>query len=413
MKKPKTRWGIALFLMSPPLLAAAFYLVFTFKLPAHAYVHARIIPTLGIVFSALSFLVGHFSYPRVHNLKVYLAGYLTGLTGLAYFILFAYPSRLETQTTFVMLLVFANLLAVLLVPSYVKYRFTRRITYAIITLEAILLVCARYLPECTAWTAALPPKDLLSSRAVIGIGWAAAVFGLTLWRLHDEFYLGGIFTGVSLFYCLAWLGPATVTRSVLLQGALFAAAPLYLEIGIVIHWFLRMEHRASYDPLLHIYNRNYCSRIITEQSACNTAPPFSVAMVDIDHFKKVNDTYGHQAGDTVLYNVAQAIVREVVPQGVVCRYGGEEMVIFFPRKTARDVKPLVENLRTTIEKLKIPTRRKKLSVTVSCGISCREDTSQSVIDVIHAADKALYRAKKGGRNQVKSGKTPLASSKKK
>jgi diguanylate cyclase (GGDEF)-like protein len=136
-------------------------------------------------------------------------------------------------------------------------------------------------------------------------------------------------------------------------------------------------------------------------------------MVDIDHFKNVNDTYGHQAGDQVLYTVAQTICREVVPDGVVCRYGGEELIIFFPRKTARQVVPLVEKMRTTIEKAKTKTARKALSVTVSCGISCREDPGQSIMDVIHAADKALYKAKEGGRNQVKTAKTATSPPKKK
>jgi diguanylate cyclase (GGDEF)-like protein len=136
-------------------------------------------------------------------------------------------------------------------------------------------------------------------------------------------------------------------------------------------------------------------------------------MVDIDHFKNVNDSYGHQAGDQVLYNIAQTICREVVPDGVVCRYGGEELIIFFSQKTAKQVAPIVEKMRETIEKSKTKTAKKSLSVTVSCGISCREGPNQSIMEVIHAADKALYKAKEGGRNQVKMGKTTSAAIKKK
>jgi diguanylate cyclase (GGDEF)-like protein len=173
----------------------------------------------------------------------------------------------------------------------------------------------------------------------------------------------------------------------------------------------RMEHRVAYDPLLHIYNRSYCSRIISEQSSVNTAPPLAVAMIDIDHFKKVNDTHGHQVGDQVLYNTAQAVCREVVPDGVVCRYGGEELIVFFPRKTAKEIVNIMERVRSSVEKVKTAAPRRKIKVTLSCGISCRTDMSQSVIDVIHTADKALYRAKKGGRNRTKSARTRAGATK--
>jgi len=119
-----------------------------------------------------------------------------------------------------------------------------------------------------------------------------------------------------------------------------------------------MEHRIAYDPLLHIYNRDYCSKIISEQSNLNLMFPLSIAMVDIDHFKNVNDTHGHQAGDQVLYTVAQTVCKEVVPNGVVCRYGGEELIIFFPQQTARQVAPLVEKMRKTIEKTATKQRKR-------------------------------------------------------
>jgi diguanylate cyclase (GGDEF)-like protein len=128
-------------------------------------------------------------------------------------------------------------------------------------------------------------------------------------------------------------------------------------------------------------------------------------MVDIDHFKNVNDTHGHQAGDQVLYTVAQTICREVVPDGVVCRYGGEELIIFFPQKTLTQAKLVTDRLREVLEKTKTRTGKKTLSVTASIGVSCREEPAQSIMDVIKAADKALYKAKEAGRNQVKTGKT--------
>jgi diguanylate cyclase (GGDEF)-like protein len=141
--------------------------------------------------------------------------------------------------------------------------------------------------------------------------------------------------------------------------------------------------------------------------------PCGLIMCDLDHFKLVNDTYGHQAGDQVLYAVAQTIQNEVVPAGTLCRYGGEEMVVFFPQIGIREAEPVIERVRKSIETLKVKTRNKTLSVKVSCGISARDDISQSIIDVIHTSDKALYKAKKEGRNQVRTSKTPLDSARKK
>ena len=172
----------------------------------------------------------------------------------------------------------------------------------------------------------------------------------------------------------------------------------------MIHWFSRMDHRVSYDPLLQIYNREYCSKIISEQSALNSAPPFTVVMVDIDHFKNVNDTYGHQAGDEVLYTIAQTVSKGVGPQGIACRYGGEELAVFFPQQTSKTVVKIMEKVRLDIEKVVTKSGNKKISVTISCGVAQRDDNQQSVEVILQAADKALYRAKKGGRNQVKSGK---------
>ena len=136
----------------------------------------------------------------------------------------------------------------------------------------------------------------------------------------------------------------------------------------------------------------------------NVSPSFCCGNGGCDHFKNVNDTYGHQAGDAVLHSVAQTLLRTLSPQGTVCRYGGEELAVFFPQKKTSEVVPLMERAREEIEKSKTESGKKRISVTISCGISHREITAQTVMEVIHAADKALYKAKKGGRNQVRCAK---------
>ena len=407
------------FLGSLILIGLSIFLSLHYPPQFNTYFYLSVLPFIGIALSALSFFIGHFSYPRVHNLKVYLIGYLAGLIGLGYFLLYRMPGVIRIPqapagfTAALYLVVVLNILSVLFVPSFVKYRTAKRIVLVVMPVECIFLLIFRFSPIATGWAGALFFHGLIDPAFYLGILFFLLTLSISIWRIQDEFYLGGILAGSALLYGASWISRMYFSSFNPIESLLFAGAPLYLETGILVHWFMRMEHRIAYDPLLHIYNRDYCSKIISEQSNLNLMFPLSIAMVDIDHFKNVNDTHGHQAGDQVLYTVAQTVCKEVVPNGVVCRYGGEELIIFFPQQTARQVAPLVEKMRKTIEKTATKTTKKTIRVTVSCGISCKEGPGQSIIDVIHAADKALYKAKESGRNQVKMGKTTVSAPKKK
>jgi len=109
----------------------------------------------------------------------------------------------------------------------------------------------------------------------------------------------------------------------------------------------------------------------------------------------------------VLHAVSQAVHRGAGPDGIACRYGGEELAVFFPQKTAGEVVEIIENIRKEIEKTKTSFGRKTIAVTISVGVSHREQYSQPIVNVIQTADKALYAAKEDGRNRVKCQKTPL------
>ncbi len=397
------RWGIPFPIVAAVLVGACYFVVSSSDNHSSRF-YQSIVPWTGLALSLLCFLVGHLSYPRIHNLKVYLAGYLVGLTGVAFFGIHTPPAVLDHLIdrsgfrTVVYLLVFANLISITVVPAFVKYHVTKYITWAVTGAELGVLAVA----ATTSW---LEPVSILSGWWWIGPVCAAVVLGLSIRFLREQFYLGGVLTGTVLFYAATWAYvDGTIERSAL--GALCVAmSVLFFEIGILFHWFVRMEHRIAYDPLLHIYNRDYCSRILSEQSKLNVAPPFTIAMIDIDHFKKVNDTYGHQAGDQVLYTVAQTISRVVVPEGTLCRYGGEELAVFFPQHDAKRVRKVMEEAREAIEKTKVTSGRKHIAVTVSCGISARTEAAQPLPAVLATADKALYRAKQGGRNQVRTSAT--------
>jgi diguanylate cyclase (GGDEF)-like protein len=408
----KHSWGIIIFIgavVGIVVLTLLFYKYPPQRFPA---LYHTTLPVATIIFSLLSLLTGHISYPRVHNLKVYLAGYLTGCTGLGFGMIGLFPQYGVSMQIVLMTAVYLNLFLVLLLPAYCKYRITRLITYIIVVCEVTILSLMYALPHLSGWALVAAAEDFYSVRLWATVFWLLAVGTWSVWSLRQEFHLGGIVCGMALFYSAAMIFPHSFLQGGGLQTLLLAAAPLYLDAGILLHWLARMEHRVSYDPLLHIYNRNYCSRIIAEQSSLKTVPPLGIAMIDIDHFKNVNDTYGHDAGDHVLQVVAQTIQNEVVPDGIACRYGGEEIIVFFPKKESREVIPIVESVRMAVSEQKIPARKKKISVTVSCGVSHREDGSQSIMDVINAADKALYRAKNNGRNQVKFTRTAIPKQKK-
>lgn len=144
---------------------------------------------------------------------------------------------------------------------------------------------------------------------------------------------------------------------------------------------------------------------------------YALAMVDIDHFKKFNDTYGHDVGDQVLRMVAAKLAR-VTGGGKAFRYGGEEFTMIFPGRFADNARAHLEAIRKEIASSGFVIRRRMrprkkprsvrvskapvrtVSVTVSIGLACRDERNTTPQEVIKAADKALYRAKKGGRNQV-------------
>jgi diguanylate cyclase (GGDEF)-like protein len=410
MPQTKTRWGLFLFLISFVFIGAAVFVSIKYPFFPNTGFYLKIFPGVGLTFSIVSLFIGHLSFPRVQNLKVYLFAYLSGLSGIGYFLFFLppfispLPVTPESFPLFLYAMASINLLSIPLVPSHVKYHTARHIVIALLTIQCVVMLVFRFSTVKFFSDIDIVYHNFFDPSCITCAGALIFVIVLSIWRVRHDFYLGGILAGTGLIYAASWISHVYFVYQNA-EPLLFAAAPLYSNFGIIVHWFAHMEHRISFDPLLHIYNRDYCSRIISEQSTLDLSPPLSVAMIDIDHFKNVNDTYGHQAGDMILHSVAQTIYKEAQPGGVACRYGGEEIVVFFPQKNIVQTVPVVENIRKAIEKTKTRTAKKNISVSVSCGVSCKEESGQTIMDVIQAADKALYKAKEGGRNQVKSGKT--------
>ncbi|HKB31092.1 MAG TPA: GGDEF domain-containing protein [Streptosporangiaceae bacterium] len=139
--------------------------------------------------------------------------------------------------------------------------------------------------------------------------------------------------------------------------------------------------------------------------AVRTRSPLAVAIADIDHFKAVNDTYGHLTGDAVLAGIARAMTALLRDYDIIGRFGGEEFVILLPQTTADEVRSIAERLREKLAEIIIPVDmgtapESPLRVTVSIGIATLDGSRRDVDDMLAAADAALYEAKNAGRNRV-------------
>jgi len=165
----------------------------------------------------------------------------------------------------------------------------------------------------------------------------------------------------------------------------------------------RITELAAIDELTNILNRRFGLRRLKEEYSRSTrhGVPICVVMVDIDHFKDFNDTFGHNAGDAVLKMVASTIRDNLRSEDMVCRYGGEEFLVALAGAGMNDGALITERIRRAIETNRVQWGDKHLSVTISSGIATYPVVRASVCEeLITAADQALYAAKEFGRNQV-------------
>ena len=125
-----------------------------------------------------------------------------------------------------------------------------------------------------------------------------------------------------------------------------------------------------------------------------------VLLIDIDFFKRLNDTHGHQAGDHALREVSEILTKGLREYDVVARYGGEEFAVILPSTPRQRGASIAERLRETVEAAEIVTRGQTLRLTVSVGMSSFPEDADEGKELVHLSDKALYEAKRRGRNQV-------------
>jgi two-component system, cell cycle response regulator len=162
-----------------------------------------------------------------------------------------------------------------------------------------------------------------------------------------------------------------------------------------------LTHKATHDSLTSLLNRQAILGQLREElaRAGRHRDLLAVGMCDIDHFKNINDTYGHPTGDDVLCGLAQILIKILRKYDSVGRMGGDEFLVIFPMKAGADCEPIFKRICERIAASKITTRSGVLSVTVSIGVSCAAAESK-VDEMLETADKELYRAKNEGRNRV-------------
>jgi two-component system cell cycle response regulator len=237
------------------------------------------------------------------------------------------------------------------------------------------------------------------ARVCILAGWLAiceyaliVVYAATHWNLNSPFYAPfeyGIFDWSTQISRLILLLTATVLST------------------IVVLRFQRLRLLSTSDRLTGLFNRGYLDEQIAAEvsRAERYKRPLSVAMIDIDHFKQFNDTYGHAAGDVALRRIANAIRRSFRLSDVVARYGGEEFVVVLPETEMGIAIDKLEVIRLVISNtdIKLPARETTARLTISAGVACLPADGCEVDKLLRTADARLFEAKRRGRNQLVSG----------
>lgn len=201
-------------------------------------------------------------------------------------------------------------------------------------------------------------------------------------------------------------------ESVLLLANMFAEQVNLSLANIRLREALRVQ--SIRDPLTGLYNRRYLEESLERETrrAVRSEQGLGVLMLDLDHFKNFNDTYGHDAGDTVLRETAAFLLKSVRAEDFVCRFGGEEFIIILPAADLKASQARAERIRSKLRELPVLHQGKPLPmITVSVGVAGLPLHGTSPKGLIEAADAALYRAKREGRDRVVSAEAAPAEEK--
>jgi diguanylate cyclase (GGDEF)-like protein len=309
----------------------------------------------------------------------------------------------HTKAVYTLLVVLVPLnvcLSMLWTERGARYRASYGWILLLVVEAAAVYFISRTTLDLSHWSVKSPPNPLIGRVAF------AAAFAAAVWRAWPEYKplpLGLAAALVAFFIAGSWATNAGT------YAAFMTAAGLILVTSL-----LQESHQLAFrDPLTGLPGRR-----ALEERLRALGGHYAIAMVDVDHFKKFNDTHGHDIGDQVLKLVGGRL-SQAARGGVAYRYGGEEFSVLFPGASLDDAAKELEEIRNAIESYKMAVRssdrpkqadegakrrgegapEKMLSVTVSIGVAGPKERS-TPLQVIKAADEALYRAKQAGRNRV-------------
>ncbi|MCC6746330.1 MAG: diguanylate cyclase [Deltaproteobacteria bacterium] len=177
----------------------------------------------------------------------------------------------------------------------------------------------------------------------------------------------------------------------------------FLTGGNIEHAYHEEIYRlTTVDGLTQVYNKRYFMEVLEREISRGHryGRELSLIMFDIDHFKNINDTYGHLAGDHVLHQLAQVVKERIRREDIMARYGGEEFAIVLPEIDAFNARQFADKIRRLVEKTAFKFEDTKIPVTISIGVGCVTADLTTSTDFIKLADENLYEAKRRGRNCV-------------
>ena len=228
---------------------------------------------------------------------------------------------------------------------------------------------------------------------------------LTVYAITPVSEIAHVITERQHYFWLAFFSYMGFALALAAVTAYFIAHGRYVRDTIALNVSMRqanldLEYEVQHDPLTGVLNRGYFVKVLARQIQTLVAPAqFSVAVIDLDFFKRINDGYGHAAGDTALRAFAgtcQSALRATDSLGCI---GGEEFAIILPNLDERSAASVLERMRQQVADTPITFLHHTLHLTVSAGVACYR-SGDTVDGILYRADNALYRAKSGGRNQV-------------
>ena len=260
----------------------------------------------------------------------------------------------------------------------------------VVTFSSLLLPYALVVVTQATLTLIVMPLIFIMGIARLCSGYPPARYFMLAW---STFIFGIMVYMVKVF---GYFPRTFFTENIFQIGSLIEMVLLSLALSSRVNELKKQSHT---DALTDIPNRRMFDDVMRQEflRTQRNGQPFSLLMIDIDHFKQFNDLYGHSQGDRVLKNVAAQLRSLIRKPMMPFRFGGEEFAVILPRTNERDARIIAERLRQHISSKLIGRHQ----ITVSIGLACQEDRKfQSLSDLLNAADEALYAAKDNGRNCV-------------